>query len=53
MNKELTYELQRAYRETSTQGEAIERVKDKYPDADLNILWWMWLAIDAYKDMSE
>jgi hypothetical protein len=29
--------------------EAMGRVKDhRCPDADLNILWGMWLAIDAY-----
>ena len=37
-----------AYGCNKTQGEAVEFVSDKCPSADLNILWAMWLAIDAY-----
>ena len=51
--KELAYDMVTAYREKSTQGEAIEAVKDKHKDSDLNILWWMWSAIDAYSDINE
>ena len=52
MNKNIAYEMQEAYRSCKTQGEAVEKVKDKYPDADVNVLWMMWYAIDAYVDMS-
>ena len=45
------YEMQEAYTETETQGKAVEKVKDKNPLADLNILWAMWAAIDAYADV--
>lgn len=48
---ELAYAMQEAYIKKKTQGEAIEQVKDKYPSADLNILWSMWAAIDAYVDI--
>ena len=44
------YEMQEAYTKTITQGEAVEKVKDKNPLANLNILWAMWAAIDAYVD---
>ena len=47
----LAYEMQAAYHNEKTQGAAIESVKKDSPYADLNILWAMWAAIDAYVDM--
>lgn len=49
----LAYEMQEAYTNFNTQGEAVGYVKQKNETADLNILWAMWMAIDAYKDMQE
>lgn len=46
--QEIAYTMQEAYKKTKTQGNAVEKVKDKYPKTDLNILWAMWQAIDAY-----
>ena len=48
----MAYEIQSAYIENKTRGEAIDRVKEKLPHADLNILWAMWAAIDAYVDIN-
>ena len=53
MTQKIAYEMERAYKKYRTQGEAIESVKDKHPDTDLNILWAMWYAIDAYIDINE
>ena len=36
-----------AYDYFDTQGTAVEYVKDRHQDADLNILWAMWLTLDA------
>lgn len=47
----LAYAMAKAYDKTNAQGEAIELVKNDNPDADANILWGMWLAIDAYNDI--
>jgi len=56
MNENEIYRLADAickqYDDQKTIGIAIEKVKDKYPEADLNILWAMWSAIDAYKDLN-
>ena len=51
--REIAYAIEESYREKKTQGEAIEFVKDNFPDADLNILWAMWYAIDAYVDVNK
>jgi hypothetical protein len=50
---EIAYSMQEAYQIEKTQGEAIEKVKNKHPAADLNILWAMWAAIDAYVDINQ
>jgi len=46
------YSMERAYKKTRSQGEAVEKVRDEFPDIDLNILWAMWYAIDAYVDIN-
>lgn len=48
--QDLAYAMELAYRYLHTQGEAVEQVKKQYPNADINILWAMWYAIDAYVD---
>ena len=48
---EIAREMAKAYRWPTTKGAAVEKVKDKFPEADLNILWTVWEAIDAYVDM--
>jgi hypothetical protein len=50
---DIAYEMQEAYVKEKTQGAAIERVKDRFPNADLNTLWAMWAAIDAYVDINQ
>jgi len=50
---ELAYEMAKAYNDTKRQGEAVEKVKDKHPEADLSMLWAMWEAIDAYADLHD
>ncbi len=51
ITKEIIDNLVAAYRYCDTQGEAIEKVKDKFPECDLNILWAMWSTIDIYLDL--
>ena len=51
--EKIAYAMQKAYRQTKTQGEAVERVKDEFPNANVEILWHMWQAIDAYVDINE
>ena len=48
----LAYHMAVAYNKTTTQGAAVEMVFDKNKDADVNILWAMWLAIDAHCDIA-
>ena len=47
--RSISCEMARAYDNKDTQGEAVEYVKDKFPGADVNLLWAMWTAIDAYQ----
>jgi len=49
----LAYEMERAYRENKTQGQAIEDVILKHPTTTSEILLAMWLAIDAWVDMND
>ena len=46
----VAYEMVKAYRKHATQGGAIEAVKDKNPQFDLDLLWAMWVVLDAYSD---
>jgi hypothetical protein len=48
----LAYSIQAAYNDPNikTGSEVVEQVKDKYQSADINILWAMFAAIDAYVD---
>lgn len=48
--KDVAYRMAEAYRMTKTQGDALEYVKNDYPDIDSGILWVMWIAIDAHVD---
>lgn len=48
----LAYSMEQAYMQRKTQGEAIEQVRDEHTGADLEILWAMWAAIDAYVDVN-
>ena len=50
--QEIAYEMEKAYKTNKTQGEAVEDVKKAYPEADVNLLWAMWSAIDAYIDIN-
>ena len=45
--QKLSGQMVDAYNSANSQGEAVEAVKDKNPEADLNILWAMWYAVDA------
>lgn len=49
----LAYEMQEAYTKFSTQGEAVGYVKERNETASLDLLWGMWSAIEAYRDMQE
>jgi hypothetical protein len=49
---EIAYDMQEAYQKQKTQGEAIEVVVNKHSSIDINILWAMWVAIDAYVDIN-
>ena len=49
---EMSYDMVKAYEKNETQGEAVEYIKNRYPTVDLNILWAMWMAIDAYVDQN-
>lgn len=53
LNEEmLVYAMQAAYRRTSNMPDAINAVRDAYPDMEIpsNLLRGIWLAIDAYGD---
>jgi len=50
---DLAYAMVRAYQKTKTQGSAVELVKKKFADANLDVMYGMWAAIDAYKDINE
>jgi uncharacterized Zn finger protein (UPF0148 family) len=45
---ELAYQVQEIYRTKKPVGEAILDIKDKNKSVDLDTLWAMWYAIDAY-----
>lgn len=47
----LAYEMEKAYRTTTTRSEAIDQVRDKSPKANLEVLLAMWAAIDAWVDI--
>ena len=48
---DVAYDMQIAYENLRTRGEAVEQVGKKHPLADTNMLRGMWLAIDAWIDM--
>lgn len=51
--QKIAYEMQSAYRVLPTMGDCIESVAQTSPDAPTPLLVAMWMAIDAYVDMTE
>lgn len=46
---DLADEVAEAYESKGNIGEAIELVRKILPEADLNMAWGMWMAIDYYE----